>query len=53
MEYQHITAILQSTNWRVYGLKGAARLLGLHPNTLYSRMKKLGIPSLRGIDEIP
>ena len=46
MEYQHITQVLRSTNWRVYGQKGAARLLGLHPNTLYSRMKKLGIPPL-------
>lgn len=43
MEYQHISDVLRSTNGRVAGPKGAARLLGLHPNTLHFRMKKLGI----------
>ena len=52
LEYQHITEILRSTSWRVYGPKGAARLLGLNPTTLYSRMKKLGIPCLNKIDDI-
>ena len=32
--------------WVVEGPKGAALLLGLHPNTLRSRMKKLGIVRL-------
>jgi hypothetical protein len=27
----------------VEGSRGAAKILGLHPNTLRSRMKKLGI----------
>jgi formate hydrogenlyase transcriptional activator len=27
----------------VEGPRGAAKILGLHPNTLRSRMKKLGI----------
>jgi DNA-binding PucR family transcriptional regulator len=27
----------------VQGSRGAAKILGLHPNTLRSRMKKLGI----------
>jgi formate hydrogenlyase transcriptional activator len=34
---------LHRTNWRIEGPKGAAVLLGLHPNTLRSRMRKLGI----------
>jgi len=43
IEKQHIIKILQKTNWRVSGDKGAALLLGLHPKTLESRMQKLGI----------
>jgi transcriptional regulator with GAF, ATPase, and Fis domain len=27
----------------IEGARGAAQILGLHPNTLRSRMKKLGI----------
>ena len=38
VESQHIIQVLRSTNWRVDGPKGAARLLGLNPNTLHSRM---------------
>ena len=40
---QYIVQILQQTGWRVEGPKGAARILGLNPNTLRSRMLKLGI----------
>lgn len=43
MERQHITDVLQQTNWRVSGSKGAAAILGLKPTTLEARMKKLGI----------
>lgn len=39
----HIQEVLEQTNWRIDGPRGAARILGLHPNTLRSRMKKLGI----------
>ena len=35
---------LESAGWRIKGPKGAAAALGLNPSTLYSRMKKLGIP---------
>jgi transcriptional regulator with GAF, ATPase, and Fis domain len=35
--------MLEQANWVIEGAKGAAQLLGLHPNTLRSRMKKLGI----------
>jgi transcriptional regulator with GAF, ATPase, and Fis domain len=43
LERQHILAIVRQTNWTIEGQKGAAVILGLHPNTLRSRMKKLGI----------
>ncbi|HWN98526.1 MAG TPA: sigma 54-interacting transcriptional regulator, partial [Blastocatellia bacterium] len=38
-----IVDTLHRTFWRVEGQSGAAALLGLHPNTLRSRMKRLGI----------
>jgi hypothetical protein len=34
MEKSHILEVLQQTNWRIEGPKGAALILGLHPNTL-------------------
>jgi len=40
----HIRGILQKTGGRIYGPKGAAQLLGVHPNTLRNRMDRLGIP---------
>jgi formate hydrogenlyase transcriptional activator len=43
LERAHIVEILQQTNWRIEGPKGAALILGLHPNTLRSRMHKLGV----------
>jgi DNA-binding NtrC family response regulator len=43
IERSHILAVLKRTNWRVDGPQGAARILKLHPNTLRSRMQKLGI----------
>jgi transcriptional regulator with GAF, ATPase, and Fis domain len=38
---QHITRVLQLTQGRIYGVGGAAELLGLKPSTLQSKMKKL------------
>jgi formate hydrogenlyase transcriptional activator len=46
-ERRHIEAVLADTNGVIEGAAGAARILGLHPNTLRSRMKKLGIARLR------
>jgi len=43
VEKRHILAVLTQTGWVIEGPKGAATLLKLHPNTLRSRMKKLGI----------
>jgi len=43
VDRRHIIAILQQTGWVIEGQAGAAKLLGLHPNTLRSRLKRLGI----------
>jgi len=40
---EHIERALRATEGRVYGADGAARLLGIKPTTLQSRMKKLGV----------
>ena len=39
----HILAILEKTDWKIEGSKGAAEILQLKPSTLRHRMKKLGI----------
>ncbi len=39
----HIESILGECGWRINGKRNAAERLGLHPNTLRFRMKKLGI----------
>jgi PAS domain S-box-containing protein len=44
MERDHIVKVLKQTDGVVDGPRGAAKILNLHPNTLRSRMKKLGIP---------
>ena len=43
MEKEYIARILDSTGWRIEGRRGAARILGLNPSTLRTRMAKLGI----------
>jgi transcriptional regulator with GAF, ATPase, and Fis domain len=43
VERSHIIDVLRKPSWRVSGERGAAKLLGLKPTTLESRMKKLGI----------
>jgi formate hydrogenlyase transcriptional activator len=43
----HILATLKLTAGVVDGPEGAAKILGLHPNTLRHRMKKLGIVGSR------
>ena len=42
-ERRYILKVLNATNWRVNGPKGAAALLGVPPSTLRSKMSKLGI----------
>lgn len=56
IERTHILATLAQTGWVIEGPRGAARILDMHPNTLRSRMKRLGlerarhpIPPLEGV----
>jgi formate hydrogenlyase transcriptional activator len=43
IERDHIQRVLEQTGGVIEGANGAARILDMHPNTLRSRMKKLGI----------
>jgi formate hydrogenlyase transcriptional activator len=43
MERAHIETVLEQTGGLIEGPNGAARVLAIHPNTLRSRMEKLGI----------
>ncbi|HXU37698.1 MAG TPA: sigma 54-interacting transcriptional regulator [Blastocatellia bacterium] len=43
IERRHILDVLKQSRWVIEGPNGAALVLNLHPNTLRSRMKKLGI----------
>ncbi|WP_299521020.1 sigma 54-interacting transcriptional regulator [Winogradskyella sp.] len=45
----HIIKVLDFTNWRVSGPKGAATILGMKDKTLFARMKKLGIEKQIGL----
>lgn len=42
-ERDHIIKALKASDWKVHGRGGAAEILGINPNTLRSRMKKLKI----------
>jgi transcriptional regulator with GAF, ATPase, and Fis domain len=43
IETDHIIRVLEETNWRIDGAKGAAKILDMNPSTLRSRLRKLGI----------
>lgn len=43
VEREHILLVLEQTNWKVSGEKGAAKILGLNRSTLRAKMKKLNI----------
>ena len=43
VERDHIVRTLENTGWRIEGPHGAARVLGLNPSTLRTRMAKLQI----------
>jgi transcriptional regulator with GAF, ATPase, and Fis domain len=43
IERDHIIAIMERCNWKINGDNGAAETLAMNPNTLRSRMKRLGI----------
>jgi transcriptional regulator with GAF, ATPase, and Fis domain len=42
-ERGNLLTALAKTDWKIYGLGGAAELLGVKPTTLLSRMKKMGL----------
>jgi formate hydrogenlyase transcriptional activator len=44
---QHIRSILERCDWVIEGPRGAAAALGLHPSTLRSQLKKLGLQQRR------
>ena len=43
VERAYILEVLEHTRWVIEGPAGAAAILGLHPNTLRSRLIKLGL----------
>jgi transcriptional regulator with GAF, ATPase, and Fis domain len=43
IQRRHIRGVLGATEGRIYGDRGAAKILGLKPSTLQSRMKRLGM----------
>jgi formate hydrogenlyase transcriptional activator len=43
VERRHILQVLKRTGWLISGPNGAGAILGVHPNTLRSRMRKLDI----------
>lgn len=43
LERANIRAALEMTRWRVSGARGAAKLLGIKPTTLASKIKSLGL----------
>jgi PAS domain S-box-containing protein len=47
VERDYIVRTLENTGWRVEGQYGAAKILGLNPSTLRTRMLKLGIQRRR------
>jgi formate hydrogenlyase transcriptional activator len=47
VEREYILRTLDNTGWRIEGPHGAAKILGLNPSTLRTRMIKLGIQRRR------
>jgi transcriptional regulator with GAF, ATPase, and Fis domain len=43
LERENVQAALEATHWRISGPNGAAKLLGLRPTTLSSKIKSLGL----------
>ena len=43
VERDYVARTLAETEWIIEGDRGAARRLGLHPNTLRSRLKRWGL----------
>ena len=50
LERGYVAEVLAETSWVIEGERGAARRLGLHPNTLRSRLKRWGLT--RPVDQL-
>jgi transcriptional regulator with GAF, ATPase, and Fis domain len=48
VDREYIIRILEEVAWRIEGPTGAARVLGLNPSTLRTRMVRLGIQRRTG-----
>jgi formate hydrogenlyase transcriptional activator len=48
VERWYVEQVLTETHWVIEGERGAARRLGLHPNTLRSRLKRWGVSRPHG-----
>ena len=53
IERAHIEKVLRECGWRINGAGNTAERLGMHPNTLRFRMKKLGIVRSRPVPAPP
>jgi transcriptional regulator with GAF, ATPase, and Fis domain len=51
VERGHIIRVLEGTGWRIEGPGGAARVLGLNPSTLRTRMAKLKVQKKKSVVE--
>ena len=49
MQREYIIKVLDKTNWRVSGPKGAAAILEMKDKTLFAKMKRLGIEKQVGL----
>ncbi|HTQ40068.1 MAG TPA: sigma 54-interacting transcriptional regulator [Pirellulales bacterium] len=43
LETENLRTAMERTHWKIYGPGGAAKLLGMRPTTLTSRLKRLGL----------
>jgi len=51
-ERDNLLAVLEKAGWKIKGIDGAAELLGVKPNTLIARIKKMGLKRpLKGTQE--
>lgn len=48
LERENMISALKQANWKTWGDRGAAKLLGIKPSTLAYQMKQLGIEKPRG-----
>jgi formate hydrogenlyase transcriptional activator len=52
IQRKHILKALEKTGGRIFGNRGAAKILNINPKTLESRIKRLGIRKTRTFSDI-